>query len=234
MATAPPQVNRFGEVNSVFEREVFFALEPDCAAKHPVEESADLNARFVRDAVPLLEKLYGHAARLTGNRADAEDLVQQTGLLAYANFRTFRPGTNLKAWLYRIMSNARINTYRRAQRRPLENLTGDFTDGQLFASGRHASMSSRSAEAEALGSLFDDKIADALAALPEKLRMVLHYAYVDCLRYQEIADVMDTPVGTLMSRLYRARRQLHVLLADIACERGFTRRPALADQPKQP
>lgn len=214
MATATPQVNTFGEVNSVV------ASTESNDPTYP-DPSAELSARFARDALPLLEQLYGHASRLTQNRPDAEDLLQQTGLLAYANFKTFQPGTNLKAWLHRVMANAWITAYRRTQRRPQENLAGDFTDPQLFNYGRRPSMSSRSAEAEALESLFDDEIADALVGLPQNLRTVLHYAYIDCLRCREIAEVMDIPVGTVMSRLYRARRRLHAQLADVACERGF-------------
>jgi RNA polymerase sigma-70 factor (ECF subfamily) len=145
-----------------------------------------LAARFVRDAVPLLDALRGRAVGMTGSRADAEDLLQETMLQAYANFRSFRPGTNLKAWLYRIMSNKRIDTYRASQRRPLEHLTGEFTDLQLFAIDEHAAVGSRSAETE------------ALQALPEQLQQVLRYAYVEGLRYH-------TPIGTVMSRLHRAR-----------------------------
>jgi RNA polymerase sigma-70 factor (ECF subfamily) len=187
-----------------------------------------LAARFVRDVIPLGDQLLRRAARMTGNRADAEDLLQDTMLNAYAGFRSFQPGTNLKAWLFRIMSNTRITTYRATQHRPVEYLAGEFTDPQLFADGQRASVSVRSAEAEALQALPDDEIAHALKALPEQYRMVLHYAYAEGLGYQEIANVMNTPIGTVMSRLHRARRHLRLLLVDVAHQRGFARGRALS------
>lgn len=234
-----PQVHTFGGVNGVVGKpetgheHVGAHVVGGCAADsrsfhytaatESVETSAELAARFVRDAVPLLDALRGGAVRMTGSRADAEDLLQETMLQAYANFRSFRPGTNLKAWLYRIMSNKRIDTYRASQRRPLEHLTGEFTDLQLFAIDEHAAVGSRSAETEALRALPDDELAEALAALPEQLQQVLRYAYVEGLRYHEIATVLDTPIGTVMSRLHRARRRLRPLLVDVAYERGFAR-----------
>lgn len=208
------------------------APSPQCASADSVEvETADeLTARFVRDAVPMLQKLHGYAIRLTGNRADAEDLVQETLLKAYRNFRSFRRETNLKAWLYRIMSNAWISTYRASQRRPAEQLTGQFTGSQLVGHGGHMHDGPRSAESEVLESLFDDEIASALEVLPKKSRLVVQYACIDGLRYHEIAQVMGIPVGTVMSRLHRARGQLRLLLGDVAHERGFTRRPELAGE----
>jgi RNA polymerase sigma-70 factor (ECF subfamily) len=194
----------------------------------PVETPGELAARFVRDAVPMRDQLYGRAAHLTGNRADAEDLLQETMLRAYAGFSSFRRGTNLKAWLQQIMTNAWISKYRASQARPLEQLTGEFTDSQLAVDGGHLRGGSRSAESEALEPLFEDEIAAALAALPRNSQVVLQYACIDGLRHREIAELVGLPIGTVMSRLYRARRQLHTLLADVACERGFTRRPAAA------
>jgi RNA polymerase sigma-70 factor (ECF subfamily) len=191
----------------------------------PVETPGELTARFVRDAVPVREQLIGRAARLTGNRVDAEDLLQETMLRAYASFGSFRRGTNLKAWLYRIMTNAWISKYRASRARPLEQLTGEFTDSQLLVNGGHLRGGSRSAESEALEPLFEDAIAAALAALPRKSRVLLEYACIDGLQYREIAELMGVPIGAVTSRLHRARRHLHVLLADVACERGFTRRP---------
>ena len=196
-----------------------------CSSTDPVETRAELAARFVRDAVPMRDQLYGRAARLTGNRVDAEDLLQETMLRAYASFSSFRRGTNLKAWLHQIMTNAWISKYRASQRRPLEQLTGEFTDSQLLVNGGHLRGGSRSAESEALEPLFEDEIATALASLPRKSQVVLQYACIDGLQYREIAELVGLPIGTVMSRLHRARRQLHVLLADVACERGFTRRP---------
>ena len=199
-----------------------------CSSTDPVETRAELIARFVRDAVPMREHLYGRAARLTGNRVDAEDLLQETMLRAYAGFSSFRCGTNLKAWLHQIMSNAWVSKYRASQRRPLEQLTGEFTDSQLVVNGGHMRGGSRSAESEALEPLFEDAIAAALASLPRKSQVVLQYACVDGLQYREIAALVGVPIGTVMSRLHRARSQLHLRLADVACERGFTRRPAVA------
>ena len=200
---------------------------PPCASTDPEETRAELTARFVRDAVPMRDQLYRRAARLTGNRVDAEDLVQETMLRAYASFSSFRCGTNLKTWLHHIMSNAWVSKHRASQRRPPEQLTGEFTDSQLVINGGHMRGGSRSAESEALEPLFEDAIAAALASLPRRSQVVLQYACIDGLQHREIAALVGVPIGTVMSRLHRARGQLHLLLADVACERGFTRRPAL-------
>jgi RNA polymerase sigma-70 factor (ECF subfamily) len=199
-----------------------------CSSNDPVETSAELTARFVRDAVPVRDQLHGRAARLTGNSIDAEDLLQETMMRAYASFSSFRRGTNLTAWLYQIMTNAWISKYRASQARPLEQLTGEFTDSQLFVNGGHLRGGSRSAESEALEPLFEDEIASAFSSLPRKSQVVLQYACIDGLQHREIAELVGLPIGAVTSRLHRARRQLHVLLADVACERGFTRRPAAA------
>jgi RNA polymerase sigma-70 factor (ECF subfamily) len=172
------------------------------------------------------DQLYGRAARLTGNRVDAEDLLQETMLKAYASFSSFRRDTNLRAWLHRIMTNAWISKYRASQRRPLEQLADEFTDSQLAFNGGQVRGGSPSAESEALEPLFEDEIAAALASLPRKSQVVLQYACIDGLAYREIAELVGLPIGTVMSRLHRARGQLHALLADVACERGFTRRAA--------
>jgi RNA polymerase sigma-70 factor (ECF subfamily) len=188
----------------------------------------ELAARFERDVVPLIPQLFGGARRMTRTRADAEDLIQETMLKAYARFRTFCPGTYLKAWLFRIMYNTWVNGYHYTQRRPQEFLSGDISDTQLAAHARQASSGSiglRSAEVEALDGLRDSQIAEAMETLREDLRKVVHYACVDGLRYKEIAQIMDIPVGTVMSRLYRARKQLQAELADLAQERGFGRDP---------
>jgi RNA polymerase sigma-70 factor, ECF subfamily len=203
------------------------APSPSCGSADSIETPEQMTARFERDAVPMLEMLHRHAMRLTGNRADAEDLLQETMLKAYANFGSFRPGTNLKAWLYRIMSNAWISTFRSRQRRPAEQLTGEFTDSHLLVHGRHTNAS-HSAESEAMESMFDGEIASALESLPSNSRLVLQYACIDDLPYREIARLMNVPIGTVMSRLHRARKQLHELLEEVARERGFTRHPALA------
>ena len=200
------------------------AIEVDrsSGAAESAESEAELRARFERDAIPLLDQLYGGARRLTRGRADAEDLVQDTMVKAYAQFRSFQQGTYLKAWLFRIMQNTWINNYHKARRRPTEHLIGEITDWQQAADQQHASIACRSAEIAALEALPDKDITEALEALPENLRMAVFYADVHGYRYKEIAEIMDIPIGTVMSRLHTARRRLRTLLADVARVRGFT------------
>jgi RNA polymerase sigma-70 factor, ECF subfamily len=185
------------------------------------ETDAELTARFERDAAPLLDQLYGAARRLTCSRADAEDLVQDTVLRAYTQFRLFREGTNLKAWLMRIMHNTWINNYHKRRRRPVEQLSDEISDWQQVAEQRHTSMGHRSAEVEALESLPDDEVVAALEALSDKHRMLVCYADVDGYRYKEIAEIMEIPIGSVMSGLHHARRRLSILLVDVAQQRGF-------------
>ena len=187
-------------------------------------EEADQRAEeFEELAMPLLDQLYGAALRLTRNPADAEDLVQEAYAKAFAGFHSFKPGTNFRAWMYRILTNAYINHYRRRQRQPAQYPTEEITDWQLAAAAEHTSTGLRSAEVEAMELLPDEEIRAALAELPEEFRMAVYYADVQDLPYKEIAEIMDTPLGTVMSRLHRGRKQLRGLLRDVAAERGFGR-----------
>ncbi|WP_157045320.1 sigma-70 family RNA polymerase sigma factor [Corynebacterium riegelii] len=185
------------------------------------ELATDLKARFTEEAMPLLDQLYGGALRMTRNPQDAEDLVQETYLKAYSAFDSFKPGTNLKAWLYRIMTNTYINNYRKMKRRPLETSAEDVTDSQLYTSSSHDSTGLESAEVEALKMMPNSRISDALNSLNEDYRMVVYYADVEGLAYKEIAEVMEIPLGTVMSRLHRGRKQLREMLKDVAHEQGI-------------
>ena len=185
------------------------------------ETDAELHARFERETAPLLVQLHRQALRMTQNHADAEDLVQETMMKAYGGFRTFREGTNLSAWLHRIMTNTYITGYRKRQRRPAQYPTDEITDLQLAAIAQHSATGLRSAEERALETLPDTDVKAAMQALPEQFRMAVYYADVEGFRFKEIAQLMDTPVGTVMSRLHRGRRQLRRLLVDVARERGY-------------
>ncbi|KXZ58383.1 ECF RNA polymerase sigma factor SigR [Brevibacterium ravenspurgense] len=185
------------------------------------ETDEERSARFEADALQYVNQLYAAAMRMTRNPADAEDLVQEAYLKAYAAFHQYKPGTNLKAWLYRILTNTFINNYRKKQRQPLESSDDDIQDWQLHRAASHTSNQGRSAELEALDQMPDSDVKEALASLQDDFRMVVYYADVEGLPYKEIAEIMDTPIGTVMSRLHRGRRQLREKLADYAAERGI-------------
>ena len=158
---------------------------------------------------------------MTRNPADAQDLVQDAYMKAYQAFGSFKEGTNLKAWMYRILTNTYINSYRKAQRRPTESSAEDMTDWQLAETAKHDSVGLESAEVEALKNIPDKRIQDALMSLGEDYRMVVYYADIEGLAYKEIAEIMDTPIGTVMSRLHRGRKQLRSKLKDVAAEHGI-------------
>jgi RNA polymerase sigma-70 factor (ECF subfamily) len=188
----------------------------------PEPETAEQRTlRFERDALPFLDQLYSAAMRMTRNPQDAEDLVQETFAKAYASFHQFKEGTNLKAWLYRILTNTFINSYRKKQREPQPSLAEDVEDWQLARAESHTSSGLKSAEAEALERLPDSDVKEALSQLPEDFRLAVYLADVEGFPYKEIAEIMDTPIGTVMSRLHRGRRQLRSMLTDYARERGM-------------
>ena len=187
------------------------------------QPSAELRKLFEDQALTFMDQLYAAALRMTRNPADAGDLVQETYVKAYAAFTSFEQGTNLKAWLYRILTNTFINSYRKNQRSPYQGTIDELEDWQLGgAESLTQERTTRSAEAEAIDHLPDSDVKAALQSIPEDFRLAVYLADVEGFSYQEIADIMKTPVGTVMSRLHRGRRLLRDLLADYARERGIT------------
>ncbi len=181
-------------------------------------------ARFSRDTLPLLDSLYASALRMTRNPADAEDLVQETMLRAYRSFDRFEEGTNLKAWLFRIMTNAYINTYRKKQREPKKVSSEEIEDFDLYQELKnHDDQFSQTPERIVLDSLVDSDIVDAIDDLPEQFRLAVVLSDVEGFSYAEMAEIMDVPLGTVMSRLHRGRKALQKRLWELARDRGIVR-----------
>ncbi len=187
------------------------------------ETDGERAERFERDAMVYLDQLYGAALRMTRNPSDAEDVVQETYAKAFSSFKQFTPGTNLKAWLYRILTNTYINTYRKAQRQPQTTGGAEVEDWQLAAAESHTSTGLRSAETEALERIPDGDVLDALNSLRPDFRTAVLLADVEGFSYKEIAEIMGTPIGTVMSRLNRGRAQLRNELAEHAAQQGIGR-----------
>ncbi|MDQ3985747.1 MAG: sigma-70 family RNA polymerase sigma factor [Actinomycetota bacterium] len=180
--------------------------------------------RFQEEALPLLDSLYGGALRMTRNPADAEDLVQETMLRAYRSFDSFEPGTNLKAWLFRIMTNAYINTYRKKQREPQKVSADEIEDFDLYRELKaHDSRYEATPENIVLDSLVDSDILQAIDELPEQFRLAVVLSDVEGFSYAEMAEIMDVPLGTVMSRLHRGRKALQKRLWELAREKGIVK-----------
>jgi RNA polymerase sigma-70 factor (ECF subfamily) len=185
-------------------------------------QRADLEARFEAEAMPILLGMYSAAFRLTRNAADAEDLLQETSLRAYRGFHQFQEGTNLKAWLYRILTNTFINIYRKKQREPQTISDEEVEDWYLY-SKLAGNAAEPSAETSVIESLPDEDVQEALSSLPEQFRIAVLLADVEGFSYKEIADITDVPIGTVMSRLHRGRKALEKRLWDVVRERGLVR-----------
>ena len=186
------------------------------------ESAAERKKRFERDALQYMNPLYAAAMRYTKNPEDAQDLVQDTYAKAYTSFHQFEPGTNLKAWLYRVLTTTFINTYRKDQRRP-QTSDSELEDWQIAEASSHTSDQGKSTEDVVLENLPDSDIKNALAEIPEEFRMAVFLADVEGFSYKEIAEIVGVPAGTVMSRLHRGRKQLREKLTDYARERGYVK-----------
>jgi RNA polymerase sigma-70 factor (ECF subfamily) len=201
------------------------------AERAPRDLSADDKRRFQEDALPFLDSLYAGALRMTRNPADAEDLVQETMLRAYRSFDRFEPGTNLKAWLFRILTNAYINVYRKRQREPQKVSQDEVEDFDLYQELKdHDPQFSATPETIVLDALVDSDITDAIDDLPEQFRLAVVLSDIEGFSYAEMAEIMDVPMGTVMSRLHRGRKALQKRLWDLAKDRGIVQGASSAKQ----
>ena len=227
MVTEQGANNRSGSSRQKAAKSVLEALPVvlgQMASKELVRESeADRNARFERDAMQFADQLYAAAMRYTKNPEDAKDLVQDTYLKAFASFHQFEAGTNLKAWLYRVLQTTFINNYRKAQRQPQLTADAEVEDWQLHKSASHTSDQGKSAEISALENLPDSDVKRALQEIPEEFRMAVYLADVEGFSYKEIAEIVGVPAGTVMSRLHRGRKQLREKLTSYARELGYVK-----------
>lgn len=209
------------DVTRALERSLWSDSVDHGVGSWPMESEIDRDARFERDALPYLDALYAGAMRFTANPAEAEDLVQDTMLKAYAAFHQFQEGTNLKAWLFRIMQNTFISDYRKKRREPLQTSTDDMEEWQVSRMESNARTALPSAEEIVLDALPDGDVLDALKALPEDFRTAVYLADVEGFSYAEIAEIMQTPTGTVMSRIHRGRKRMREALADHARDLGL-------------
>jgi RNA polymerase sigma-70 factor (ECF subfamily) len=193
-------------------------------------------ASFAEQAMPFMPALYGAALRMTRNPTDAEDLVQETYLRAYRGFGGFREGTNLKAWLYKILTNTYINIYRAKKRRPDQVDLDEMPEFSLYRQlgGLEAVNANATPETEVLASIPDDEVKAALESLPEQFRMAVILCDIEEFSYKEIADILDIPIGTVMSRIHRGRKLLQKRLWDYAAERGLVPEAAPDGAPADP
>jgi RNA polymerase sigma-70 factor (ECF subfamily) len=199
------------------EVEVVDGVQEDGSILRTELTDAERRRLFEAQVLPLADRLYGAAMRYTRDPVDAQDLLQEAMVKAFRSFHQYQQGTNLKAWLYRVLHTTYLSMYRKQQRRPQENLTDDWGDHTLF----DAVVDSGSVEEDVLASFTDQAVKDALADLPEQFRMAVYLADIEGFAYKEIAEIMDTPVGTVMSRIHRGRKGLQQALTEYARQRGI-------------
>ncbi|MDR0960161.1 MAG: sigma-70 family RNA polymerase sigma factor [Propionibacteriaceae bacterium] len=198
--------------------------DDEAAFNRLLEDPGERSRLFEEEALGNLDRLYAVALRMTRNPADAEDLVQEAYMKAYASFHQFKPGTNMRAWLLRILTNTYINSYRKAQREPKFSEDSAVEDWQIAQAESHSTQPTPSAEIEALARIPDERVMEALKSLSWDFRYTIYLADIEGLSYKEIADITDVPIGTVMSRLSRARRQMRKKLEELCPDDEENRR----------